>query len=241
MPPALTWMLSTDRFRNLRRIHLYQVQLDEALVLPNLETYHVKRTVRINMDASSDFESANLPNLRRLTIAHSTADGTVGQLYDSILAQLDHLFLRALDPTELERLLSLSTSLQSLAIIFGNFNEGLVKVLNQLSGMDVKELVFFCLIQRQSFDHWETDFELLEEFKKLVERKEALKGVELNFAFKYHRARPSEIVSAQALARWKAIRDDLKSICVKRKVIVSRMTCELVSTTGGEKIVIWKE
>jgi hypothetical protein len=219
-------MLSTDRFRNLRRIHLTEAQLDEALVLPSLETYSVRRTKRINTDPSADFKSANLPNLRSLTIAHGVAEGTVGQLYDSILAQLDHLFLRVLDVTDSERLLSLSTSLQSLAIILKNYNEGLVKVLNQLNQMDVKKLVLFHLIRRQSSDNWETDFELLEEIKKLVKGKEALKQVALDIRFQYVQ-RPSEDVCDRALSRWKGIKGELESIFVKKGIAVGHLTCSL--------------
>jgi hypothetical protein len=178
------------------------------------------------MDPSADFKSANLPNVRRLTIAHNAAEGTLGQIYDSMLPPLTHLLLFSLCVTDLQHLLPLSTSLQSLSIIFENYNEGLVNVLDQLSRMDVKKLRLCHLVQRQTSDNWETDFDLMEEFKRLVERKEAFIPVKLNFAFKY-RARPSEIVSAQALARWKGIKGEFESICVKKGIAVERLECSL--------------
>jgi hypothetical protein len=157
-------MLSTDRFRNLRRIHLVNAQLDEALFLPNLETYSVMRTVRTNMDPSADFKSANLPNVRRLIIAHAAREGTVGQLYDSLLAQLDHLTLASPSVIDLEHLLPLATPLHSLDIGLRNCNEGLSKVVHELSRIDVKELSLFHQTTRETSDDWETDFELIEEF-----------------------------------------------------------------------------
>jgi hypothetical protein len=227
-------MLSTDRFRNLRRIHLIEAQLDEALVLPNLETYHVKRAVRINMDTSADFKSANLPNLRRLTIAHGVRAGSVGQLYDSILPQLNHLTLSSLCVADFEHLLPLTTLLQSLRIAFKNYNERLAKVLKQVSRVDVKDLLLFHGTQREYSDNWETDFELIEEFKKLVERKEGLIRVKLDLHFRY-RDRPSEDVSTRFLARWKGIKGEkgeLESICVKKGIVVERLTCSLSHPKG---------
>jgi hypothetical protein len=220
-------MLSTDRFRNLRRIHLTKAQLDEALLLPSLETCSVMRTVRTNVDPSADFKSANLPNVRRLTIAHSAAEGTLGQIYDSILPQLNHLAFSSLCVAEFEHLLSLSTSLQSLSITFMNYNEGLIQVLKQLNRIDVKKLFLINIIQRQSSDHWETDFELIEKLKKLVERKEALKQVKLHLYFRYGE-RPFEDVSARLLVRWKGIKGELKSIFAKKGIAVVRLTCSLM-------------
>jgi hypothetical protein len=133
------------------------------------------------MDTSADFKTAKLPNLRRLTIGHPPRERTVGQLYDSILPQLCRLHLSPLCAADFEHLLTLTTLLQCLYIGFNNYDEGLAQVLKQVSRLDVKDLVLFHQITREDSDNWETDFEVIEELKKLVERKEALKQVKLNF------------------------------------------------------------
>jgi hypothetical protein len=223
---ALTLILLTDRFRNLRHIDLYAAQLDEALLLPSLETYSVFRTFRINMDTSAEFKSANLPNLRRLTIGRDFGERTVGQLYDSVLPQLDHLYIHSLSVGDFERVLPLSAPVQSLGLSLRYHGEGLSKVLNQIRRVAVKELHLVPRIKRDNSDNWETDFELIEELKKLVERKEGLKQLKLELHVRY-RARPSEDVSARLLASWRGIKGELELTCVRKGIEVQRLTCSL--------------
>jgi hypothetical protein len=227
--PALTLILSTDRLQNLRRVHLYDPQHDEALVLPNLEIYSVLRTIRINMDTSAAMKSVNLPNLRRLAIHHNYAGGSVGRLYDSIILQLDHMYLYSLPVTDVENLLLRSTALESLHVSCLNYDEGLSRVRDQFLRMDMKELIFSHWIHLETSDDWETDFELIEKFREVVVAKAGLKRVELVFMFIYSE-RPSYDVSAQALARWSGIKGDLESICVKRGIEVGSLMCYFEDT-----------
>jgi hypothetical protein len=224
--PTLTSTISPDRFQNLRRIHLNEAQLDDALILPRLEAYHVDFPKRINMDHSADFKSANLPNLRSLTISHGAAEGTVGQLYDSTLPQLDHLNLYTLCVADFEHILPLATSLDTLEIIFKNYPEGLAKVLKLVSRVDVKDLLIYYVIHLVHCDNWETDFELIEEFKRLVEGKVGLTSVKFGFNFAYSNRAAADVCD-QALARWKRIKDEFESICVKKKIEVGILTCSL--------------
>jgi hypothetical protein len=178
------------------------------------------------MDPSADFKSANLPNLRRLTIAHSAADGSVGQLYDSILPQLDRLCIGSLCTTDIERLLPLSAPLLSLRTTFREYNDGLSKVLDQLRRMDLKRLLLFHQIERGISDDWETDFEWVQKFKKVAEGNGALNRVVLVFIFSYTQ-RPSVDVRDRALARWKGIKRELESIFVKKGIEVGSLSCRL--------------
>jgi hypothetical protein len=224
--PALTLISSKDQFQNLRRILVYEAQLDEALVLPFLETFAAMVMRQANIGNRAGFASVNLPNLRRLHIRHSTGGEDTGQIYGSIIPQIDRLSLGWIPPANLEHLLVLSTSLQFLRVEFMGSHDDVSKVHNQISRIDVKDLVYLQRIHGESSDNWETDFESIQKFKKVVEGKDELKELGLNFGFQY-RARPSEIVSAQALARWKAIKGELESICVKKGIVVERLTCSL--------------
>jgi hypothetical protein len=185
------------------------------------------------MDTSADFTSANLPNLRHLAVVYGTKGETLGQLYDSILPQLDGLLVRSLCVADFGHILPLSSPLQSLHVGFKNPNEGLSESLDHLNRMEVKELSFIQRMKRESSDNWTTDFESIEEFKKLVGRKKELEQVSLDFRFSYVQ-RPSEDVSAQFLARWKGIKGEFESICVKNGIEVEVLTCCLYH--GNEEI-----
>jgi hypothetical protein len=159
----------------------------------------------------------------------------VGQLCDSIIPQLDHLFLDSLLVADVEHLLVLSTSLQSLRVQFMGSDDDVSKVPNQVNRINVKDLHYLQKIERASSDNWETDFESIQKFKKLVEGKEELKELELGFIFEYHK-KPSELVSAQALARWKGIKGELELTCVKKGIEVVAFTYSL----SKDAKVIWE-
>jgi hypothetical protein len=173
--------------------------------------------------------------LRRLTLQQSEA-GSFGQLYDSIIPQLDHLTLYWLDETDLERLLLLATSLQSLRCSYYNSSEGLTKVLTQIMRIDVKELHFRRYIDLDRSDNWETDFESIEKLKKLIAGKDELKQVKLDFTFRYGQC-PSKDVRDRALAKWKGIKQELKLICVKKGIEVVELTCRF----RHDKTTLWEE
>jgi hypothetical protein len=174
--------------------------------------------------------------LRRLAIGRDGEVGSFGRLYDSITPKLDHLSLNWLHETDLEHLFLLSTSLQSLRCVYDRPVEGLSNVIEQISRIAVKELDFFLRIHRESSNNWETDFEPIEKFKKLVEVKDELKRVKLKFIFEYGQ-RPLEDVCDQAFTRWKASKDELKLICVKKGVEVVALSCYFFH---GYRI-IWQE
>ena len=70
----------------------------------------------------------------------------------------------------------------------------------------------------------------------MVEGKDALKRVKLHFNLRYQQ-RPLEDVCDQALARWKGIKDEIKSICVKKGIEVLALTCHF---RGGQER-LWKD
>jgi hypothetical protein len=150
----------------------------------------------------------------------------MGKHFDPIIPQLDHLSLNYLHETDLEHLLLLSTSLQSLRCRYNNSVEGCSKVIDQISRIDAKELQFDWRLVHQNSDNWETDFESIEKFKKVVERKDELKRVELDFTFNDYSQRPSQNVCDQAFSRWKAIKDELELICVKQGIEVVTLSCD---------------
>ena len=133
-----------DQFRNLRRIILRDAQFDEALVLPDLETDSVYQDGPIIGGTSSALESINLPNLRRLIISGDPARPrwSFGRHYDSMIPQLDHLTLNYLYESDLEHLLLLSTSLQTLSCRHDSSAEGCSRVIDQIIRIDVKDLRF---------------------------------------------------------------------------------------------------
>jgi hypothetical protein len=231
----LTLILSTDRFQNLRRVHLFEAQCDQALALPNLETYWISDEIPISIRTTIALTSINLPSLRRLFL-HHVMEGRFGQLYDSIVPQLDHLTISWLDETELERLLLLSTSLQSLRCRYNSSVVGCSKVIDQISRINVKELQCHWALDHQDSDTWETDFESIEMFKGLVAGKDELKRLELKFSIKFSRRRSLDRCD-QALARWKGIKDELKSICLEKGIEAVALTCNFVY---GDTI-IWQE
>jgi hypothetical protein len=234
---VLTSIVSTDRFQNLRRINLVQTTFDMALELPNLEIYSSYRVGTFSTYTRAIFNSDDLPNLRRLILQHGDDAGDFGHLYDSIIPQLDHLALVGLYETELEHLLFLSTSLQSLCCHYVGSREGLVEVLNQIVRIDVKKLHLNQILELDSSDDWETDFKSIEKLKKLVEVKDKLKWVKLSFIFEYEE-RPLEDVCDRSLARWNGIKDELESMCSKKGIEVVALTCAL-SNLEDEEACVW--
>jgi hypothetical protein len=111
-------------------------------------------------------------------------------------------------------------------------------VIDHCYRMHVKELEFeFCPITRlESSDNWETDFESIEKFKRVVGGKDGLKRLRLEFKLKYSQ-RPSEDVCNRALLRWKGIKDELNSIGVKNGIEVATVSCSF-SATGTT---VWEE
>jgi hypothetical protein len=214
-----------DQFQNLRRIVLHDAQFDEALVLPNLESCSISQRSWTETDTRAALTSVNLPNLRRLNLSHHGAVGSFGQLYDSVIPQLDHLHPYCHYAADLEHLLLLSTTLQSLRCNYdGSEHEGLAKVIDQIRRINVKDLRFFQRSKSDSSDNWEKDFDSIEKFKKAVECKDGLKQVGLDFTFKYYQ-RPSEDVCNRAFGSWKRIKDEFKSICVKKGIEVVAFDC----------------
>jgi hypothetical protein len=206
IPVALNLMLSTDRFQNLRQVHVCNPTYDEASVLPNLETYSVSSNDLSNIhNASADFEPVNLPNLRRLSIYDSRRpkahDGTgiasFGSFYDSVIPQLDHLHLFSPDFTDLEHLLLLSTSLQSSRVKSDDFYSSSSKLFILLLRVDTKALHFTQNFWLQASDTWERKCESVKEMKVVLERNDHIKQVELTYVFHYLRA--SSNVCAQSL------------------------------------------
>jgi hypothetical protein len=233
----LTVISSTDQFQNLRSICLFNgAWLNEPLALPNLRTCFFNRTFPTSIDASAGFKSVNLPNLRRLAVQHHAGGLKVEQIYDSIIAQLDHLLLCWLSVADVEHLLLLSTTLQSLHIEYrdANNHEAASKVLNQISRVDVEQLRFSHAIELESSDNWETNFEL-EKFKKVIQGKDGLKCLELALEFIYDE-KPSDHVCDQALARWKVIKGELELTCIKKGIEVVAFTCSL----SEDDEVIWE-
>jgi hypothetical protein len=224
--PALTLISSTDRFQNLRRIRLHIARFNEPLVLPSLESYFATYHGQTRIGAPATFQSVNLPNLRRLIIRHSIGAENTGQVYGSITPQLDHLSLHSISATNLEHLLVLSTSLQSLRVEFMGSNDDVSKVHNQIRRIDVKDLQYLQRIHGPSSDNFETDFESIQKFKKVIQGKDGLERVELGFMFRYLEA-PSDDASDQALARWIGIKGELESICAKKGTEVGSLTCRL--------------
>ncbi len=70
----------------------------------------------------------------------------------------------------------------------------------------------------------------------MVEGKDELKRLNLHFNFRYEQ-RPLEDVCDQALASWKGIKDELKSICLEKGIEAVALTCNFVY---GDTI-IWQE
>jgi hypothetical protein len=167
---------------------------------------------------------------------HASEAGSFGQFYDSIIPQLDHLNLFWIDETDLERLLLLSTSLQSLSCLYRTSSGGLTKVLTQIMRIDVKELHFWRYIALDSSDNWKTDFESIEKLKKLIAGKDELKQVKLRFTFRYGQC-PSKDVRNRALARWKGIKQELELIRVKKGIEVMELTCEF----RHDNTLLWEE
>jgi hypothetical protein len=241
-PPSLTPLLSKDRFQNLRRLYVIEAQFDEVLALPNLATCAAYLWNFISIDAKAAFTSVNLPNLRRLIIFnYASRRGSIGKYFDSIIPQLDHLSLSWVDATDLEHLLLLSTSLQSLHCYYdGSEHEGLAKGFDQIRRMDVKGLYFNWMIERESSYNWETDFETIANFTKVMGEKDELERVTLELSFDY-RTRPSRDVGNRALARWKGIKDELNSICVKNRIEVVAISCSYSYEADERDTLIWME
>jgi hypothetical protein len=241
-PSSLTPILSKDRFQNLRRLYLYEAQFDEALALPNLEIYTSVLSSSISIDAEVAFTSVNLPNLRRLVIYHGfTQPRSMGKHFDSIIPQLDHLSLSRVDKTELEHLLLLSTSLQSLHCYYdGSEHEGLAKALDQIRRNDIKELHFKWVVERESSHNWETDFEAIAKFKNVMGGKDELERVTLELSFDYSQ-RPSSDVCNRALLRWKGIKDELNSIGLKNGIKVVIVSCRYCYDDDESDKPLWME
>jgi hypothetical protein len=151
----------------------------------------------------------------------------MGKHFDSIIPQLDHLSLCRVDKTDLEHLLLLSTSLQALHCYYdGSEHEGLAEGFDQIRRIDVKELYFNWMVERESSDNWETDFEAIAKFKEVVEGKDGLKRLRLECTFRYT-DRPSTDVCNQALARWKRIKKEFELICVRKGIEVLHLAASL--------------
>jgi hypothetical protein len=163
--------------------------------------------------------------LRRLILQRSEAV-SFGHHYDSIIPQLYHLTIDWywLAKTELERLLLLSTSLQSLRCSYDSSVEGFSKIIDQIGRIDVKEVYIHWRLEHESSDNWEADFESIEKFKGLVAGKDELERVELGFNIT-SRQRLSVDRFNQAFTRWKAMKDELELICVKKGIEVVALTC----------------
>jgi hypothetical protein len=240
-PPSLTPLLSKVRFQNLRRLYVSKAQFDEVLALPNLATCAAYLWEFISIDAKAAFTSVNLPNLRRLIIFNcGSRPGSIGKYFDSIIPQLDHLSLSWFDVFDLERLLLLSTSLQSLHCLHQTSEyEGLAKAFDQIRRHDVKELNFKWLVVRGSSHNWETDFEAIAKFKKVVEGRDGLKRLRLEFIFEYISRRPSRDVCNRALVRWKGIKKELELICARTGIEVVTLICWFHHEKTGT--MLWKE
>jgi hypothetical protein len=223
-PPSLTLILSKDRFQNLRRLHV-SPKFDTALALPNLEMYSSIEWDSISIDAKIAFTSVNLPNLRRLTITFdNTRARGFAQLFELIIPQLDHLTLRGLHETDIEHLLLPSPSLQLLHCSCDSSSEGTTRMIKQIIRIDLKELHFTWSIQRESSDNWETDFDLIEKFKKVMGGKDELERVKLVLSFEYDTS-PSRDACNRALVRWKGIKKELELICARKGIEVVALTC----------------
>jgi hypothetical protein len=198
--------------------------MDGALALPNLEVYSPYRSGPFSAYTKAIFNSVDLPTLRRLSLEHGPEAGGVGHLYNSLIPQLHHLSLSWLHETDVEHLLLLSTSLQSLHCDYWGATEGLAKVLKHISRIAMKDLHFSYTIELDSSGNWETDFDSTEKVKKVMECKDGLNRVRLGFTFIYHRE-PSEDVCNRALTSWKRIKAEFKSICVKKGIEVVAFDC----------------
>jgi hypothetical protein len=215
-------------------------------VLPNLETYSVSLDADLGnaCNASGDFEPVNLPNLRRLSIydsrrpkAHGgTGIASFGSLYHSVIPQLDHLHLFSPDFTDLEHLLLLSTSLQSLRVKSDDFYSSSSKLFSLLLRVDTKALHFTQNFWLQASDTWERKCESVKEMKVVLERNDHIKQVELTYVFHYLRA--SSDVCAQSLARWKELKEELTSICAKRGIEMINVQCRVGDVYGD---VVWMD
>ena len=175
----MIFLTLTDQFQNLRRIEVFEAAtFDEELVLPNLEMYDIYQD-EIYQDYPryrnpTALKSVNLPNLRRLSIAHSTEVESFGHLYDSIVPQLDHIYLANLMTGDLDHILRLTTSLQSLDIdCSGPYAPPTIR--DQLVNLDVKELRF---AHEEIFDgeDWETHLGSIKVFKEVLDKNDHLKS-----------------------------------------------------------------
>ena len=141
----MIFLTLTGQFQDLRRIKIFgAARFDEALVLPNLEMYDIYQD-EIQQDYSfypnpTALKSVNLPNLRRLLIEDSEGAESFGHLYDSIVPQLDHIYLANLMTGDFDHILRLTTSLQSLHIHCSGPDAQTPTIRDQLVNLDVKEL-----------------------------------------------------------------------------------------------------
>jgi hypothetical protein len=163
----------------------------------------------------------------------------VGKHFGSIIPQLDHLSLSWVNEPDLERLLLLSTSLQSLHCRYqGSEYGGLAKAFDQIRRLDIKELNFNWMMNQESSHNWETDFEAIAKFKKVMGGKDELERLTLELGFAYD-TRPSSDVCNRALARWKGIKKELELICARKAIEVVALTCSFYE--AETKTTLWEE
>ena len=233
----MIFLTLTDQFQNLRRIEVFEAAtFDEELVLPNLEMYDIYEDDPLYANSTA-LKSVNLPNLRRLSIAHSTEVESFGHLYDSIVPQLDHIYLANLMTGDLDHILRLTTSLQSLRILCHNINRyGEIPGLrDQLVHVDVKKLRYDQCTLFEGED-WERGFSAIKDLKEVLDKKDNLNGVHL--CFSYHCSEISQDAGDQSLAWWQEIKEEMRLICVRKGVEVLNLTASIY--VGGTRGTIWR-
>jgi hypothetical protein len=225
---ALTLMLSTDRFQTLRQVHVYNPTYDEALVLPNLETYSVSlNDPSHTYNASREFEPVNLPNLRRLDICtHAMATVSFGKFYDSVISQLDHLHLCSPCTTDLEHLLLIPTSLQSFHVKYDKNRTESSKLSSLLHTVDSKALHYTRSLAPTRASDLFDGFESVEKMKAALEGNDHIKQVELTYYFDFTCLSTKHWDRAFAL--WNELKEELTLICAKREIEIINLQCPLL-------------
>ena len=233
----MIFLTLTDQFQNLRRIKIFgAARFDEALVLPNLEMYDIYRDDPLYANSTA-FKSVNLPNLRRLSIAHSTEVESFGHIYDSIIPQLDHISLTNPKTGDFDHILRLTTSLQSLDIDCSGPYTQTPTIRDQLVNLDVKELRF---AHEEMFDgeDWETHLGSIKVFKEVLDKNDHLKAVHLTFEFCFIEGLSGDACD-QSLAWWKQIKEDMRLICVRKEIKILNLGISIKS--GYDYALTWQD